>query len=75
MVHKDADIIIQTPFIGEILISSLLIILSLPLAAYVIWSIRDTNYDIENIQYAEDAKSQDCETVQPVHLEATNAKE
>ncbi|KAK0757316.1 hypothetical protein N5P37_010036 [Trichoderma harzianum] len=66
---------VKTPFIGEILISSLLIILSLPLAAYVIWSIRDTNYDIENIQYAEDAKSQDCETVQPVHLETRSAKD
>ncbi|KAL7910366.1 DUF895 domain protein [Trichoderma velutinum] len=51
------------------------IILSLPLAAYVIWNIRDTNYDVENTQYVEGDKSQDCETVQPVHLESTSAKD
>lgn len=45
----------------------------MPLAAFVIMKIRDTNYEIEDIQYVDGDKSQDRETVKPVHVEAASA--
>ncbi|KAI5457561.1 DUF895 domain protein [Mariannaea sp. PMI_226] len=60
---------VKTPFLGEILISSLLILVSLPLAALVLFRIRDTNYEIENTLYIGDVKSQDDNPVQQAHIE------
>lgn len=34
--------------------SWLLLLVSLPLCAYVLWGIRDSNYDVENVKHVED---------------------
>jgi len=38
---------VKTPFLGEILISWLMLLVSLPLTALVIWTVPETNYEIE----------------------------
>ena len=47
---------LQTAFLGEILVSWLLVLISLPLCALVLWHTRDTNYDIEKITRVEDVQ-------------------
>ncbi|ORY59625.1 DUF895 domain protein [Pseudomassariella vexata] len=42
---------VKTAFLGEILVSWLLLLVSLPLCAWVLWGIRDTNYDIEGVTH------------------------
>lgn len=44
----------QTAFLGEVLISWLLLLVSLPLCACVIWTIRETNYEIDGTTRVED---------------------
>lgn len=34
-----------------------MLVVSLPLCGYVLWSVRDTNYDVENVIHAEDIDS------------------
>lgn len=41
-------------FLGEVLISWILLLFSLPLCAWVIWTIRETNYEIEATTHVED---------------------
>jgi hypothetical protein len=49
----------QTPYLTEHLVSWLMLVVSLPLCGYVLWSVRDTNYDVEGVIHAEDVdKSQ-----------------
>lgn len=31
-----------------------MLVVSLPLCAYVLWGVRDTNYDVETVVHAED---------------------
>jgi hypothetical protein len=31
-----------------------MLVISLPLCGYVLWSVRDTNYDVEGVVHAED---------------------
>ncbi|KAJ6789933.1 hypothetical protein PWT90_07561 [Aphanocladium album] len=45
---------VQTPYLGEILISWLLIVVSLPLCVLVLMKIRETNYDVEEVARVED---------------------
>ena len=45
---------VKTSFLGEILISWLLLLVSLPLCAWVLWYTRETNYDIEAVVKVED---------------------
>jgi hypothetical protein len=55
MSHADT----QTPYLTEHLVSWLMLVISLPLCGYVLWGIRDTNYDIEGVIHAEEVdKSQ-----------------
>jgi hypothetical protein len=44
----------QTPYLTEHLVSWLMLVISLPLCGYVLWSVRDTNYDVEGVVHAED---------------------
>ena len=44
----------QTPYLTEHLVSWLMLVISLPLCGYVLWSVRDTNYDVEGVIHAED---------------------
>ncbi|KAK5181816.1 hypothetical protein LTR44_006016 [Exophiala sp. CCFEE 6388] len=44
---------VKTAFLGEILISWLLLLISLPLCAWVLMTIRETNYEIEGITRVE----------------------
>lgn len=46
----------KTPYLAELLISWLLIMVSLPLCALVLHSIRDTNYDVEEVVHVDDTK-------------------
>ena len=49
-------ICIKTPYLAELLISWLLIMVSLPLCAWVLHSVRDTNYDVEEVVHVDDTK-------------------
>jgi hypothetical protein len=49
---------VKTAFLGEILISWLMLLLSLPLCALVLWHTRETNYDIEETVHIEDIKNE-----------------
>lgn len=44
----------QTAYLTEHLVSWLMLVISLPLCGYVLWGIRDTNYDIEGVIHAEE---------------------
>lgn len=46
--------IAQTPYLGEHLLSWILLLVSLPLCAWVLSTVRDTNYDVENPTHVED---------------------
>ncbi|KND87114.1 hypothetical protein TOPH_08229 [Tolypocladium ophioglossoides CBS 100239] len=45
---------VKTAYLGEILISWLLILVSLPLCALVVYRIRDTNYEVETVKHVEE---------------------
>ncbi len=49
---------VKTPFLGEILISWLLLLVSLPLCAWVLWYARETNYDIEETVKVDDVSEE-----------------
>lgn len=44
----------QTAYLGEHLASWLMLLVSLPLCIWVLWGVRDTNYDVEHITKIED---------------------
>lgn len=44
----------QTPYLGEILLSWLLIVVSLPLCGLVLMKIRESNYDVEEVARVDD---------------------
>lgn len=46
--------VLQTPYLGEHLLSWLMLLVSLPLCIWVLWGVRDTNYDVEHITKIED---------------------
>ncbi|ROW04157.1 hypothetical protein VSDG_00928 [Cytospora chrysosperma] len=45
---------VKTAYLGEHLVSWLLLLLSLPLCAWVLWGIRDSNYEVEKVTHVED---------------------
>ncbi|CAG8973408.1 hypothetical protein HYALB_00000172, partial [Hymenoscyphus albidus] len=45
---------VKTAYLGEILVSWLLLMVSMPLCLWVLWSVRDTNYDVEGVTRVED---------------------
>ncbi|PNY26827.1 Uncharacterized protein TCAP_03236 [Tolypocladium capitatum] len=45
---------VKTAYLGEILISWLLILVSLPVCALVVYRIRDTNYEVETVKHVEE---------------------
>jgi len=47
---------IQTAYLTEHLVSWLMLVISLPLCGYVLWGVRDTNYDVEGVIHAEDVE-------------------
>jgi MFS family permease len=49
---------VKTSFLGEILISWLLLLISLPLCAWVLWYTRETNYDIEETVKVDDVSEE-----------------
>jgi hypothetical protein len=48
---------VKTSYLGEILIPWLMLLLSLPLCALVLWYTRETNYDVEETVDIEDIKN------------------
>lgn len=54
MIDADIHLSHQTNYLAEHLISWLLLLVSLPLCAWVLWGIRDSNYDVENVTHIED---------------------
>ncbi|KAI0275376.1 MFS general substrate transporter [Gloeopeniophorella convolvens] len=47
----------STPFLNELLASWIMMLVSLPLAGIVIWSIKDTSYTEEKTLYVQDVKT------------------
>lgn len=45
---------LQTAYLGEHLASWLMLLVSLPLCIWVLWGVRDTNYDVEHVTKVED---------------------
>ncbi|KAG8164200.1 hypothetical protein KVR01_006118 [Diaporthe batatas] len=45
---------VKTPYLAEHLVSWLLLLVSLPLCAWVLWGVRDTNYEVEDVKHVED---------------------
>lgn len=45
-----------TPFLNELLASWLIMVVSFPLAGFVIWGIKDTSYTEEKTLYVDDVK-------------------
>ncbi|KUI55303.1 hypothetical protein VP1G_02715 [Cytospora mali] len=45
---------VKTAYLGEHLISWLLLLLSLPLCIWVLWGVRDSNYEVEKVTHVED---------------------
>jgi hypothetical protein len=60
-----------TPYLNELLASWIMMLVSFPLAGIVIYTIKETNYDVEHIDYASDVKK-DAESSQ---LHATGSTE
>ena len=52
----------KTPYLGEILISWLLTLFALPLCALVLYHIRDTNYEVEEVARVEHVHAKDVDT-------------
>jgi len=47
---------VATPYLSEHLASWIMMLVSFPLAGIVIYTIKETNYDAEHIDYADDPK-------------------
>jgi len=47
---------VKTPYLSEHLASWIMMLVSFPLAGLVIYTIKETNYDVEHLDYADDAK-------------------
>ncbi|ORX37399.1 putative DUF895 domain membrane protein [Kockovaella imperatae] len=45
---------VKTPFLTELLVSWLMLLISLPLCAFVLYKCRDTNYDVERVVHVEE---------------------
>lgn len=45
----------KTPYLAEHLISWLLVLISMPFCAFVLYKIRETNYDAEEVVTVDDA--------------------
>lgn len=45
---------VKTAYLGEHLASWLMLLVSLPLCIWVLWGVRDTNYDVEHVTKVED---------------------
>ncbi|CAN8104143.1 unnamed protein product [Discula destructiva] len=45
---------VKTAYLGEHLASWMMLLVSLPLCMWVLWGIRDTNYDVEHVTKIED---------------------
>nr|XP_031860987.1 uncharacterized protein CI109_003714 [Kwoniella shandongensis]KAA5528059.1 hypothetical protein CI109_003714 [Kwoniella shandongensis] len=45
---------VATPFLTEHLVSWLILLVSLPLCAYVLWKAPESNYDVEGVTHVED---------------------
>lgn len=44
----------QTKFLTELIVSWAMLLVSIPLAALVLWHCRDTNYGVEKVVHVED---------------------
>lgn len=47
---------VKTPYLNEHLASWIVMLVSFPLAGIVIYTIKETNYDVEHIDYVGDVK-------------------
>jgi len=47
---------VKTPYLNEHLASWIMMLVSFPLAGIVIYTIKETNYDVEHIDYVDDVK-------------------
>ena len=47
---------VKTPYLNELLSSWIMMLVSFPLAGAVIFTIKETNYDVEHVDYASDVK-------------------
>jgi hypothetical protein len=56
---------VETPYLNELLASWIMMLVSFPLAGIVIYTIKDTNYDTEHVDYASDVKKDAEITQQP----------
>lgn len=54
---------LQTPYLGEVLISWLLTMVALPLCALVLYHVPDSNYAIEGVAHIEDVDAKDAEGI------------
>ena len=48
---------VKTPYLNEHLASWIMMLISFPLAGIVIYTIKETNYDAEHIDYVGDVKN------------------
>lgn len=48
---------VATPFLTEHLVSWIMLLVSLPLCGYVLWSTNETNYEVEGVVKVEDVDS------------------
>lgn len=54
---------VKTAYLGEILISWLLTLIALPLCALVLYHVRDTNYEAEEVAHVEDLSDDKAEAI------------
>ena len=52
---------VATPYLNEHLASWIMMLVSFPLAGIVIYTIKETNYDVEHIDYVDDIRGRDAE--------------
>ncbi|TWU71703.1 hypothetical protein ED733_003093 [Metarhizium rileyi] len=54
---------VLTPYLGEVLVSWLLTLISLPLCALVLYQVPDSNYEIEGVSHIEDVDVKDAKGI------------
>jgi hypothetical protein len=56
---------VETPYLNEHLASWIMMLVSFPLAGLVISTIKETNYDVEHVDYVDDVKKDSESPHQP----------
>lgn len=68
-------LVLQTAYLGEHLVSWLLLLVSLPLCIWVLWGVRDSNYEVEKVTRVEDVSDSAIEgmALPPGHVAGEHA--